>query len=398
MTAVRLTASILVVVLALPLCGQDETATETESPKANDTEKPKSALKVAEEDGDAVAEFKKLNDRRLEIFNQLQKLKKDFDDTNEREKKQKIRDEFNDLIREFESRVYPELRKLAADVYEKDATQLDAGEIVLQQTFNENQFEKAAEVAEALMKARRRTQTVVSLGGVSLFATHRFDEALSILSDADKAGRLIPRYASYLDSAKLYVDYWKKEQEIREKEATLTGDQALPQVQFATSKGKIVFELFEDQAPNTVANFISLVEAKKYDSIRFHRVIAGFMAQGGDPNTLDNDPTNDGSGGPGYNIKCECYREDARMHFRGSLSMAHAGTDTGGSQFFITHLPTEWLNPRLEPKKGGHTVFGRVIEGIEVASALKKGDSIETATVVRKRPHEYKPETTPEAE
>ena len=99
----------------------------------------------------------------------------------------------------------------------------------------------------------------------------------------------------------------------------------------------------------------------------------GFMVQGGDPNSKDNDPRNDGSGGPGYTIKCECDRPDARMHFAGSLSMAHTGKDTGGSQFFITHLPTDHLN-------GRHTVFGRVIEGLPTARGLRPNDTIDSAT------------------
>jgi cyclophilin family peptidyl-prolyl cis-trans isomerase len=133
-----------------------------------------------------------------------------------------------------------------------------------------------------------------------------------------------------------------------------------------------------------VANFISLVEAKKYDGIKFHRVIPNFMAQGGDPNTLDDDPGNDGQGGPGYTIKCECYAKNARKHFRGSISMAHAGKDTGGSQFFLTHLPTPHLNADAE-RKTGHTVFGRVIKGQEIVDDLTVGDEIESATVERKR-------------
>ena len=76
--------------------------------------------------------------------------------------------------------------------------------------------------------------------------------------------------------------------------------------------------------------------------------------------------------------------------------MAHAGPDSGGSQFFITHLPTSWLNPRLEPQKSGHTVFGRVVEGMNIAASLQKGDVIQKASVLRKRPHEYKPEVTEE--
>ena len=152
-------------------------------------------------------------------------------------------------------------------------------------------------------------------------------------------------------------------------------------------RGPIVVELFENEAPNTVANFISLVEKGFYDGLSFHRVLPNFMAQGGDPR-------GDGAGGPGYAIKCECYRDDARMHFRGSLSMAHAGRDTGGSQFFITFLPTPHLN-------GKHTVFGRVIEGFDTLAKLHRVDPrdgqapsrMTKVTVLRKRDHEYKPQT-----
>ena len=156
-------------------------------------------------------------------------------------------------------------------------------------------------------------------------------------------------------------------------------DAKLPQVLLKTNKGEIVLELYEDEAPNTVANFISLVEKKFYDGLKFHRVIEGFMAQGGDP-------TGTGSGGPGYRIKCECGRKDHRKHARGVLSMAHAGKDTGGSQFFITFDKT----PHLD---GKHTVFGHVIKGMDVVDKLRKGDVIQEATVVSKRDHEYQPET-----
>jgi cyclophilin family peptidyl-prolyl cis-trans isomerase len=159
----------------------------------------------------------------------------------------------------------------------------------------------------------------------------------------------------------------------------------LPQVVLETSKGPVTLELYEDEAPNTVANFISLVEKGFYDGLLFHRVLDGFMAQGGDPK-------GNGTGGPGYSIACECYRKDHRKHDRGVIAMAHAGKDTGGSQFYITFVPT----PHLD---GKHTVFGRVIEGMDAVDALnrsgsgKKPDVIKKATVKSKRDHEYKPVT-----
>ncbi len=163
----------------------------------------------------------------------------------------------------------------------------------------------------------------------------------------------------------------------------------LPQVKIETSKGEIVVELFEDEAPNTVANFISLVESKFYDGLKFHRVIEGFAAQAGDPK-------GDGTGGPGYAIACECYSPESRRHFVGSLSMAHAGKDTGGSQFFISLDRTADLD-------GKHTVFGRVIRGIDVLDKLSRNammsaalpnaetDLINSMIVLRKREHEYVP-------
>ncbi|NIL96753.1 MAG: peptidylprolyl isomerase [Planctomycetales bacterium] len=161
----------------------------------------------------------------------------------------------------------------------------------------------------------------------------------------------------------------------------------MPRVRLTTSQGDIVIELFENEAPQTVGNFVNLVEKKFYDGLTFHRVLASFMAQGGCPQ-------GDGRGGPGYQIPCECYREGYRKHFRGSLSMAHAGRDTGGSQFFLTFAPTKHLD-------GKHTVFGRVIEGMDVLSKLQRRDpdhrsapppdKIIQAVVVRKRDHPYKP-------
>jgi cyclophilin family peptidyl-prolyl cis-trans isomerase len=345
---------------------------------------------------DPQATWTKLLQRRRSIYGELLKLQKDFAAAADSDGKRTIRDAYTDLITEFDIEIYPEMLELAPVVYESNANDLDAGEIVMKQAFNANNFDRSAEISAKLIAAGRETRDVLSMGGVSQFALHNFEEAHTILSKAKEQNRLNPQLESYVDASQEYIELWKTEQEIRAKEAALEGDQALPRAEFETDRGKIVFELFENEAPNSVANFVSLIEGGKYDGVRFHRVIDAFMAQGGDPNTLDEDPSNDGLGGPGYTIKCECYAENARKHFRGSLSMAHAGPDTGGSQFFITHLPTSWLNPRLEPQKGGHTVFGRVIEGMDVAASLKKGDAIRKATVLRKRPHEYKPEVTAE--
>lgn len=142
---------------------------------------------------------------------------------------------------------------------------------------------------------------------------------------------------------------------------------------FDTDKGTIVLELFDDEAPSTVANFEKLAQEKFYDGTRFHRVINNFMVQGGDP--LSKTPNNPraGTGGPGYHIKCETSR-NTHKHVAGTLSMAHAGKDTGGSQFFICHTP----QPHLDRV---HTVFGQVTTGMDIVNAIKQGDVVRTIRV-----------------
>ena len=149
----------------------------------------------------------------------------------------------------------------------------------------------------------------------------------------------------------------------------------MPQVTLETNRGRIVLELAEDDAPNTVANFVSLAEKGFYNGVVFHRVIADFMIQGGDP-------TGTGSGGPGSVIADEF--SPRLRHTRGVISMANAGPNTGGSQFFITHVAC----PHLD---GKHAVFGRVIDGMGVVDSIRQGDRIEKVTVDRKRSHPYRP-------
>lgn len=138
-----------------------------------------------------------------------------------------------------------------------------------------------------------------------------------------------------------------------------------------TSKGKMTFELYDKEAPRTVANFIKLASEKFYDGLAFHRVIANFMVQGGCPNSRAGATGMPGTGGPGYKIDCEI---NSNKHLAGSLSMAHAGKNTGGSQFFICHGP----QPHLD---GVHTVFGRTHD-MDVVNAIQKDDQIISVTVV----------------
>ena len=140
-----------------------------------------------------------------------------------------------------------------------------------------------------------------------------------------------------------------------------------------TSRGTITAELFDDEVPDTVANFEKLANDGFYDDTRFHRVIDNFMIQGGDPYSRDPDDRRAGTGGPGYTIKCET-RKNTHRHEAGTLSMAHAGKDTGGSQFFICHSP----QPHLD---GQHTVFGQVTSGLDVVNAIRKNDQVTSIRV-----------------
>jgi peptidyl-prolyl cis-trans isomerase B (cyclophilin B) len=130
---------------------------------------------------------------------------------------------------------------------------------------------------------------------------------------------------------------------------------------FETSRGTVVVELFPKDAPKTVNNFVFLAREGFYDNTTFHRVIPNFMVQGGDP-------TASGRGGPGYKFEDEL-KGSFRKHKAGSLSMANAGPNTNGSQFFITHVVTDWLD-------GKHTVFGHVRSGQDVVNAVKQGDQL----------------------
>jgi peptidyl-prolyl cis-trans isomerase B (cyclophilin B) len=135
---------------------------------------------------------------------------------------------------------------------------------------------------------------------------------------------------------------------------------------FNVSKGEIVCDLFAKEAPRTVNNFVFLARDGFYDGTTFHRVIADFMIQGGDP-------TGTGRGGPGYRFEDE-FAGNPHQHQVGSLSMANAGPGTNGSQFFITHIATDWLN-------GKHTVFGQVRSGQDVVNATEQGDALVSVTI-----------------
>jgi cyclophilin family peptidyl-prolyl cis-trans isomerase len=276
-----------------------------------------------------------------------------------------------------------------------------------------DRYERALPIIKLLVDGGAEEDQLYVWGFLSAFANNDYELATQWLQKAQESGALqslaeaaekadaqntqaglsklvlhqLSVSASVLDE---YRNLWTKESALRQAEATADD---LPRVKFTTTKGEITLELFENEAPQSVANFVTLVKDGFYDGSPFHRVLPKFMVQGGAKDE-------EGGGGPGYVIRCECYRPDHRSHFSGSLSMAHAGRDTGNSQFFLTSYPTPHLN-------GKHTVFGRVIDGLEVLADLQrrspqhqatmpKADRILKAEVLRDRGHEHKFEKLPD--
>ena len=304
------------------------------------------------------------------------------------EEREVLKAEYTKLVADSQV-VLPQLRKDAEAAFDaepnknNDVTLTLIG-LVMYHVRND-EYDQALALGNKMIAAGCEEAVLYGITGVAAYRTDDYDTAEKYLAVAEKAKKLDEDGLKCLAQLPAQKEAWAKEKAIRDKEAKADD---LPRVKIETNKGTLVIELFENEAPGAVGNFVSLVQKKYYDGLTFHRVLPGFMAQGGDP-------SGNGSGGPGYQIYCECNKPEARMHFRGSLSMAHAGPDTGGSQFFLTFLPTTQLNKR-------HTVFGRVIEGFDVLAKIQRRDPqapnpplpdrIVKAEVVRKRDHEYKPD------
>lgn len=334
--------------------------------------------------------FRLTNARWTALDKQLGEVAEAYGAASEPAARDEIKKQYEALVEQSEM-LLPELRAAAEAAFvaepNKDAavTRFLIGSMFYD--YRRDDFDAVNKLAKLLVDHHCTEPALQVIAGKAAFQSDHYDDAEKLLTAADKAGKIDPEGQAFLQELPERKQFWKAEQAIREKEAQAND---LPRVKFETSKGPIVLELFENEAPQTVGNFVSLVEKKFYDGIVFHRVLPGFMAQGGDP-------TGTGSGGPGYKIYCECHQPNFRRHFRGSLSMAHAGRDTGGSQFFLTFRPTSHLDASDD---GGHTCFGRVIEGFDVLAKLQRTerptsreslDKIIKAEVVRKRDHAYEP-------
>lgn len=375
----------LFVALPTAMALQDETPPPAESQESSDeapaSEEPNTEEPAAEEPAsDAAAapaeagaeDFDAIFEQWKGLITELRALQDEYKIAKPEDRAALV-EKFNALVAQGDE-LAPRLRAAAEAAFVADSeANPEVGNFLASTVVGEmaqGNNEAALRVANLLIDNGYANKAIYNEAGMAAFYAGEGEQAVDYFQKAEEAGVLSAN-----------GDKHKKEQIVRNEEAKADD---LPRVMLSTNKGDVTLELFENQAPNTVANFIELIESGTYNGLPFHRVIEGFMAQGGDPN-------GDGTGGPGYNIACECYEEDHREHFTGSLSMAHAGRDTGGSQFFITFAPT----PHLD---GKHTVFGRVIDGMDVVNSLQvtgpgeDPDKIVEAKVLRKRDHEYKAE------
>ena len=371
-------------------------------PAAEQGNKPEEAQETppAAEPGPKEAEYVKLFSQWRELLGELRDLRNEYPDAND-DRKKVVESRYDELVQQGDTMKDSLVEAAVAAYEESPGTDPDVPPFlmgVLYWQIGGDDFENAFELGQKMLDSGFQDDGIHPLIGLAALVVNEFDVSEKHLKLAEeknafglleqlgeehpfsKLGEFHGEFTSY------YRDAWSKETKIREAEAKADD---LPRVLITTDHGPIEVELFENEAPNAVANFISLVKNGFYDGLTFHRVLPGFMAQGGCPEGT-------GTGGPGYTIPCECYEPNHRIHFRGTLSMAHAGRDTGGSQFFLTFVPTRQLD-------GRHTAFGRVVKGFDVLAKIRrrdpeeggKAEKIVKMEVLRDRGHEYEPKKVP---
>jgi cyclophilin family peptidyl-prolyl cis-trans isomerase len=367
----------------------DAKAPEAKAPdaKAPPTTPPGAAAPAANANKPAAAEFQRALDDWKSLLKDLRNLKVQYQSAALADQAI-IQQKWKDLVEKGNEKVV-ELEAAGLKAYAEapnEDPQLTRFLVKLADDgIQRDDYASAKRITDVLIEHQCPDKQIYDSAAIAAYVLNDYDQAEKYFKLAKDNG-VLSTYGKELEpTIKEYKELWAKEKEVRDAEAKADD---LPRIRLTTNKGVIVIELFENEAPDTVGNFVSLIEKEFYNGLKFHRVLKNFMAQGGDPN-------GDGSGGPGYRIYGEQSKPNHRNHFQGSLSMAHTGDpDTGGSQFFLTFKQTPHLN-------GRHTVFGRVIEGMEVLSKLQRRDPtaanppvpdfIMTAEVIRKRDHVYQP-------
>lgn len=321
------------------------------------------------------------------VLTELRKLRLDYKNAQPMQRGE-IRKRYNQLVEQAEAesrQVLDAASKAYAETRGADPrlTELLFGLSVFR--LQQENYEESLRLARILIDQDTPAKPIYGVASVAAFNVGQFEAAERYFKVAKEINAVDEDTERSFRDLEYYKEAWPKEEKLRAAEAKAND---LPRVLLKTNKGDMEVELFENEAPNTVANFISLVEKGFYNGLEFPRVVPKSLAHGGIP-------PNDPSGGPGYSIPCECYQPNHRLNFRGSLTMAHRGRDTGGSQFFLMFVPERRFD-------GKNTVFGRVVKGMDVLAKLQRrdptkkeeqpdADRIEEAKVLRKRNHPYEP-------
>lgn len=292
---------------------------------------------------------------------------------------------------EFITKLYPKLMDLAENAWletpSKDPETLRFIVEVLEVRLVTEDYERAQGILKGLLDQNipEILPDLYDVAGETAFMLNQFEQANRFFAEAEAKNVLSDRCKAFKNDLQYYRTAWAKESILRQKE---TESGKLPRVKLETTKGPIVLELYENEAPNTVANFVYLVEKGFYDGLYFDPVIAGFCAESGRSMETED-------GGPGYSIRDEFDEMNPRTHFRGTISMAKGEPNTAGSRFFLNFSPMRQLD-------GKFVVFGRIVEGMDVLSKLQRmdpaspdpmaeADQITEAKVLRKQDHKYRP-------
>lgn len=328
--------------------------------------------------------YKKAVQNVRELQKQYVKLETDEEEREEiGEKLQKYAD--------FLTKLHPKLMDLAEDAWNEQPTRdpemLRVIVEVLEVRLTMEEYERASKILEGLFaqKVQDILPDLYDAAGETAFMLNDFEKAGKYFTEAEAKNVLTERCKAFQKDLVYYRTAWAKETVLRDRDKT-AGD--LPRVELETTKGTIVLELYENEAPNTVANFVYLVEKGFYDGLYFELVIPGMFAESG--RSMES-----ADGGPGYMIRDEFDEKSMRTHYRGTISMANGGPNTAGSRFFLSFTPMREMD-------GKFVVFGRVVKGIDVLSQLQRidpanpdpmaePDQITNARVIRKRDHKYRP-------
>ena len=259
----------------------------------------------------------------------------------------------------------------------------------------QNEYDQTRKVIENANLDPADHPEAMVLAARTLMARNRFQDAIDTVDRIPADGSISANEAGQIRSeATRWLELWDLETQARNAEESAG---TAPIMQLVTSRGPVTILLFEDAAPNTVANFIELSERDFYDGTTFHRVVPNFVAQGGDPNSRPGSLGEPGTGGRGAKIADESDRPNKRFHFAGSVAMAKSPdansggktvADSGSSQFYIVLEPAENLNDE-------YTVFGRVIDGIEAVESIRMGDGLIDVRTVSRPDRDYVARTIP---